>query len=168
MYYKIENTECEVYQKLHEMRTKELKMKEDNKAAIEEKTGSGFDSFLGHHGQSGFSRVSTYEGFKFLNPENIDLKAWKISKEHPEVHVPNRRTKAGKEMYEFLSNELQKSWFQVPLDILGLEVYHRFQLPFVEITGDVIILFLDHNLHPEDPNVIEITRTEFEKLRTGK
>ncbi|AEV34180.1 hypothetical protein Oweho_3229 [Owenweeksia hongkongensis DSM 17368] len=168
MYYKIENTECEVYQKLHDMRTAEIKMKQENEAAIEEKTGSAFDSFLGHHGQSGFSRVSTYDGFKFLNSENIDLKAWKISEKHPEVHVPNRRTKAGKEMYKFLSNGLQKSWFQTPLDILGLEIYGRFHLPFVEIVGEVIILFLDNNLHPKDPNVIEITRTEWEKLRTGK
>ena len=36
MYYKIENKECEVYKKLHELRTKELLISEENKQAIKD------------------------------------------------------------------------------------------------------------------------------------
>jgi hypothetical protein len=34
MYYKIENKECEVYKKLHEMRTFELQLDEENLSKI--------------------------------------------------------------------------------------------------------------------------------------
>lgn len=165
MYYKIENQECEVYKKLHAMRTKEIQYQKENKLAIIKKTGSDFDSFLGHRGQQNMGRVTVYEGFKFLQPENIDLKAWKISKDYPEVHVPNRRTQAGREMHEFLLNGLKGGCCTEPLEILGIEAYRRFTLPFIDIVGDIILIFLDHSMEPEDPNVIEITKKEFEDLR---
>lgn len=37
MYYKIENKECEVYKKLHEMRIKEYQMAKDNIDAINQR-----------------------------------------------------------------------------------------------------------------------------------
>ena len=37
MYYKIENKECEVYKKLHQMRTEEIQIGKENEKAIEEK-----------------------------------------------------------------------------------------------------------------------------------
>lgn len=164
MYYKIENKNCEVYRKLHEMRTKELKISEENKKAIKEKTGLTFDCFLGSSGQQNFRRVTQYIGFLFKEPEKVDLKIWKKNKDYPEFFEPNRRTKLGREMEEFLRNGLKGSRYDKPLDILGLEPHGRFTFPYVEIVGDIILIYLDNNMNPKDENVIEITRTEFDSL----
>ena len=165
MYYKIENKECEVYKKLHEMRTKEIQIGKDNIKAIEEKTGLKFENSFGYHGQQNFNRTDRYIGFEFTEPEKVDLKIWQIHKEHSKTFVPNRRTKLGREMAEFLANGLQGSLYSKPFEILGLRKTQRFTFPFVEIVGDVLIIFLGNDQEPKDPNVIEITKTEFESIR---
>ena len=64
-------------------------------------------------------------------------------------------------MRDFLSEKLKRSFFQTPLDILGLEAVGRFHFPFVEIIDKILILYLDDKMEPTDPNVIEITKKEF-------
>lgn len=59
MYYKIENQNCKIYTQLHSLRTKELQMKKDNEAAIKQKTGLDFKTFLGHSGQQEFQTSAT-------------------------------------------------------------------------------------------------------------
>lgn len=164
MYYKIENKECEVYKKLHQMRTEEIQIGKDNEKAIEEKTGLKFETFLGHSGQQNFRRTTQYIGFKFTEPERVDLKIWQRDKEHPEIFVPNKRTKLGREMAEFLANGLKGSIYSKPIKILGLPEQRRFTFPYVEIFGDLILIYLGNNGEPKDENVIEITKREFEKL----
>ena len=165
MYYKIENKECEVYKKLHKMRTEEIQIFKDNVKAIEEKTGLKFEDSLGYHGQQNFRRTDQYLGFAFTEPERVDLKIWQIDKENSRIFIPNRRTKLGREMADFLANGLKGSIYSKPFDILKLSVKRRFIFPFVEIVGDIIIIFLGNDQEPKDPNVIEITRTEFEAIR---
>ena len=167
MYYKIVNKESEVYQKLHEMRTKERQMEDDNKQAIAEKTGLEYTQYIGHPGQQTFNRVSVYSGFKFTEPEKVDLKIWTRHKTHNDIFVPNKRTNAGREMAQFLSNGLKGHWFKVVYKILGLEgPIGSFSFPFVEIYGDVIGLFIgDEQEQPTDENLIEITSKEFNFLR---
>ena len=166
MYYKIENRECEAYKKLHEMRSEEQQFEKDNMKAIEEKTGLKFDSFLGHRGQQSFGRVTSYSGFVFTEPEKVDPKIWKKSNDIDNGFVPNKRTKEGKEMDEFLRNGLKRHWFGVVFDNLGLEhPVGRFSFPFVEICGDVIVIFLgDEAPELTDPNIVEITKREFNNL----
>ena len=94
----------------------------------------------------------------------MDLKIWKKHKDYPDCFEPNRKTKLGREMAEFLSNGLKGSRFDKPLDILGLETNGRFTFPYVEIFGDIILIYLDDNMNPTDENVIEITKREFESL----
>jgi hypothetical protein len=166
MYYKIENKECEVYQKLHEMRAYELKISEENKQAIKDKSGLDFESFYGHSGQQNFRRVTGYTGFKFTEPEKVDSKVWQRHKEHNDIFIPNKKTKLGREMDEFISNGLKGSNFNTPLKILGLEHPRRFSFPFVDIAGEIIVLFLDDQFEPKDENVIEITKREFDALRS--
>lgn len=161
MYYKIENKDCEVYKKLHELRTKEEKIENDNILAIKEKTGLNWENSFGRIGQQNFRRVSSYSGFEFTEPEKVDLKIWKRHKEHNEIFVPNTKTKLGREMQEFLNNGLDGSRFDTVLEILQLEDLRRFTFPFVEIIGETIILYLDDNHEPKDLNVIEITKREF-------
>ena len=164
MYYKIENKECEVYKQLHQMRTEEIQIGKDNEKAIEEKTGLKFDTFLGNPGQQNFRRVTRFSGFEFLEPEKVDLKIWKRDKEHPEIFVPNNRTKLGREMADFLANGLKRSRYDRVWEILNLKSLKRFQFPYVEIVNDVIIISLDDEHEPSDENVIEITKREFNKL----
>lgn len=165
MYYKIENKECEVYKKLHEMRTNELRMQEENSQAIKDKSGLDFETFLGNLGQQNFGRVTQYNGFQFTEPEKVDLKIWKRHKEYNEVFIPNRKTKLGREMLEFINNGLQKSYFEEPLRILNLELPSKFSFPFVVIEGELILLYLNDKLEPKDENIIEITKHEFDSLR---
>lgn len=161
MYYKIENKDSEVYRKLYEMRTKELKMSKDNLSKVKEQTGLDFSEFVGNSGQQNYWRTTQYHGFKFIDPEKVDQKVWKKDKEYPEYWVPNTRTKAGKKMQMFLLNELESSWVYTPIDILGLPHLHKFTMPYVEIAGDLILMHLDDHYDIKDPDIIEITRTEF-------
>jgi len=165
MYYKITNKDSKVYQELHALRTKELKIEEDNIKAIEEKTGMTWENSFGNHGQQTFRRVSSYQGFEFKEAEKVDTKIWKQHKEHKELYVPNTRTKLGREMQEFLNNGLQRSNYNRVIDILDLEHLRRFTFPFVEIAGDLIIVFLGDEHEAKDENLIEITKKEFQSLR---
>lgn len=164
MYYKIENKKSDVYKKLYAMREIELKIEKDNKSKLENQFGS-FDAFLGIGNQQNFFRVSQYTGFKFSSPQEIDLTAWKLHADFEGVYVPNRRTKAGKAAKKFIDN-LEKRWVDDPLIILGVKesTPSYFTFPFVEITGDIIVLYLDDKTNPKDENVIEITKKEFDIL----
>ncbi len=166
MYYKIENKDCTVYKELYSLRKKEIQIEKDNLVAIEEKTGLKFINTFGRHGQQNFRRVSRYAGFEFLEIEKVDLKIWKQHKDEPGVYVPNTRTKLGREMQEFLNNGLEGSNYNDVIDILKLENLRRFNFPFVKISKDEIIyLFLDDEHEPKDPNVIEVTKTEFKEAQ---
>lgn len=161
MYYKIENKESEVYKQLHELRALEKQINEENKKAIEEKTGMQFEEYLGYSQQQTAWRTIRYEGFKFLSPEKICLKTWKIHNFIHGCYVPNKRTKAGREMANFLLNGLKCSDYRRVFDILEIEIPYRLVFPYVEIIGDVIILHL-RDREPEDKNVIEITKKELD------
>ncbi len=165
MYYKIENTESEVYQKLFKMRAEELQFEMENNVLVKEIVIYPFEKFYGYHGQQNFYRVTRWQGFVFTTPDEVCLKTWKRMKDNPEVFVPNTRTKLGKEMDNFLKYGLQTSCFESPLEILGIEYEGRFKFPVVHISDDIIYVFIDDNYEPQDPNLIQITRKEFnEKL----
>jgi hypothetical protein len=165
MYYKITNKECEVYKKLHEMRTKEIQYSKENWEAIEDKAGVKFTKFFGYHGQQTFGRVPEYMGFVFDSPELLTPKIWVREPNNEGVFIPNKRTKLGREMSNFLLNGLKKSYWGKPLEILGLErINGRFTFPYVEIVGEIIIIYLDEQHQPKDENIIEITKKEFELI----
>lgn len=168
MYYKITNKECDVYEKLHKMRTDEKIMDENNLKSIKEKVKLDFKNSLGYHGQQNFRRVSEYEGFEFIDVDKVDPKIWVKSKDHDNIFIPNRRTKLGREMFDFLRNKLSYSYFYAPFDILNIEVPGRFKFPYVEIYNDIIVLFIDDKFIIEYENVIEITKKEFEEIRDSK
>jgi len=160
MYYKITNKECDVYRQLHELRTKELLIAEQNKEAIDEKVRLKWDEFLGYYGQQNFNRTTQYSGFKFLEPEKICLKTWKEHPDHKGFFVANRKTKVGREMSNFLLNGLKGSKYNRVFEILKLEHSNRFCFPYVEIEKDIIFIYLKHE-EPNDENIIEITKKEF-------
>ena len=162
MYYKITNTESELYKKLHEIRSKELLWEKENQKAIEDKTGHTWDREIGYYGQQGFHRVTEYFAFEFNDGKPVDPKIWKKHKTESAFYEPNTRTKAGKEMKEFLERGLNRHSFHVVGDALGLpHLNGRFNFPYLEIEGPIIKLFLDNRHEPEFDDLIEITRTEF-------
>ena len=166
MYYKIDNKECEVYKKLHALRLKELKIEADNITAIEEKTGLKFTTFLGNSGQQNWRRVTEYDGFKFTEPDKVDPKIWKKHSEHEGIFIPNRKTKLGREMAEFILNGLNGSRYDSVFKILKIEHGRKFSFPYVSVVGEIIIIFLgDSTDEPKDKNIIEITKREFNELQ---
>lgn len=163
MYYKIENRECDVYVKLHDMRTKELQIEKDNEEAIKEKTGLKWKEFLGHYGQQNFRRTTQYSGFVFTEPDKVDSKIW--NKQEDGVFVPNKRTKLGREMSEFLMNGLTGSRYDKPFKILKIPKQRRFTFPYIEIgKNGIIVMYFDERHIPNDENVIEITKKEFNEI----
>lgn len=165
MFYKIENTESEVFKKMKALREKELAIAKKNENLIKEKSGLTFSRYLGHPDQSGFARCERYLALRFNDPSKVDSKIWKKNKEYPECFEPNRRTKKGREMFDFL-NSLETTYYTDVLKILNLKNEHsRFQIPYMEYINGVVLLHLDDNMIPEDKNVIEITSIEFDRLR---
>lgn len=165
MFYKIENTESEVFQKMKALREKELAIAKKNENLIKEKSGLTFSRYLGYTDQSGFARCPRYVALGFDAPSKVDSKIWKKNTEYPECYQPNRRTKKGREMFDLL-NSLETTYYTDVLKILNLKNEHRrFQIPYMEYTNRVVLLHLDDNMVPEDKNVIEITSIEFDRLR---
>ena len=163
MYYKIENKESEVYKNLYDLRTKELQIAKENISAIEQKTGLTFTTYFGNSGQQNFWRVPQFKGFIFDEPDKVCSKTWNTHETNSDTFIPNRKTKLGREMAEFLSNGLQSSNYNQVFDILSIEHSDRFTFPYVEIVGDLVVLYLKND-EPVDENVIEITKKEFDAL----
>jgi hypothetical protein len=165
MYYKIENQASEVYQRLHSLRSQEHRINEENLAAVTERVGLKFQQYWGRSGQQHFFRTYLYEGFLFEEPEKVDLKIWKKHSKEPLVFVPNRKTKAGREMGNFLLNGIQKGSYSRVFDILGIDhKYERFKFPYVEIIDKIIILYIGDNHEVKNTDLIEITSVEFNKI----
>lgn len=164
MFYKITNTESEVYKKLHAIRTQELQWEADNKQAIKDKVGLHYNNYIGYGSQTGFNRNTEYIGFEFNETDKVNPKIWKEMKEQKGFFEPNLRTKLGKEMAEFL-RKLKGNSYTVLLEPLGLNhLFGRFTIPRMYLSKHGILLQLDDSHNPEDPNVIEITKTEYLKL----
>ena len=165
MYYKILNKESEVYKTLFQMRKKELQIGKDNIKAIEEKTSLEWDSFVGYSGQQNFNRTTQYVGFKFNDEGKVDLKIWKKSKDYEGCYEPNRRTKLGREMAEFLLNGLQGNMYSNVFKALGIEdSFRKFTYPYVEIEGESLVLYLGEECKITDDDIIEITSKEFKEI----
>ena len=166
MYYKITNKNSEVYKKLYELRRGEIEMSKDNIRSIEDRIGLRYDNYLGDGGQQHCDRVPQYSGFKFNEPDKVDMKIWKRHKQYNDFFVPNTRTKQGREMSNFLLNGLKQSNYSKVFDILSIERPCNFVFPFVEIYGDVIGLYLGDMQQPNNDDIIEITSKEAESLNT--
>lgn len=169
MYYKITNRECDVYKKLHTLRSKEIQIEQDNLQAVRNLVGDDWSTYLGHEGQQNFDRVTSFIGFAFRHPENLPAKTWKLDKGGHGVYVPDLRTKKGREIKKAL-NGLQVSSIRLVYDILGIELIGRFTFPFIEIcTGGNIVIFFDDktNLCEKFTEIEEITKTEFHNLLIG-
>lgn len=168
MYYKVINKESEVCKKLREQREKEMAADERNKAKIEELLGFKFESFWGNKGFQNLFRVTKYTAF-IPEDESKVTKSVRKSEKYKDGYVPNRRSKAGKALSEFLSYGMESFHFRDILEILGCdELYGRFTVPFMELKDDIILLYLDNRNIPVSEDVIEITKKEFDEILNRK
>lgn len=168
MYYKIENKKSSVYRKLKAMRENELAIESRNQSTIAKKIRLKYNDFLGHIGQLNARRVTQYVGFKFTEPEKVNFHVWSRHRVIEGVFVPFKKTKQGQEMLNFLSNELESSFFDYPLRILKIDFNGKFQLPFVEIANELILIHLDNSHIPKSKHVIKISKKKFERLMKKK
>lgn len=162
MYYKIENADSEIFKKLYALRLKEHEINKENRELIIKEYGSDFSSYL-YNGEQKWNRCKTYKGFEFHH--KIDINGWKSCEDAPEIYIPNKRTKNGKKIIEFLNSLKSTSMIDL-LDILDLDLISDFpfSFPFLEIIDDILILSLDNNYNPTDVDLIEITKKEFNQL----
>lgn len=165
MHYKIVNKDCSLYKELHALRTKELEIGKKNIELIEEKVGQKFNSFLGSNSQQTVLRVPQYIGFEFEDNTKLDPKVWIKHKDHEHILVPNKKTKAGKEMHTFLRSELGNSFYNNVFDILGVDVSGNFTFPYLQIAGEILLLYIGDDIDPKNDKLIEITRKEFIELQ---
>lgn len=169
MYYKITNKGSKIYKQLYELRKKEQQIEENNKKTVKELIDQDFTYFIGKAGQQNFVRVTQYSGFEFNHPEKLPPKVWVLDKQYGDkgVYVPNRRTKAGREMLEKLRTLPHSSIIDV-FRILKCEMSGSFVFPYVEIgKDDVIVFYMSDRFHEEltkNKDIIEITRGEFEEI----
>ena len=163
MFYKIIDGKSKTYQKLVELNDNEKEIENLNKKLIEEITdGLEWDSFKGYDRQINLGRVLRVEAFHFTEPDKVDANKWKPLKENSEYYVPNKRTKVGKELAAKLNQQKQSSVYKV-FDILNLDIPNQFRFPQFFVLDDIIVLYLDERFEIHNPDVVEITKTEFEQ-----
>ena len=68
MFYKITNKESELYKKLHELRSKELKIEKENDAAVKKLVGDDWDHFSGWLGQQNFFSCNHIQRIRIQAP----------------------------------------------------------------------------------------------------
>ena len=169
MYYKIINKDSDVYKQLYELRKKEQQIEESNKKLVMELVGQDFTYFIGKAGQQNYERVTQYSGFEFKHPEKLPPKVWVLDEKYGDkgCYIPNRRTKAGREMLEKLRTLPHSSIIEV-FRILNCEMSGRFAFPYVEIgKDDVIVLYMSDRFDDvlsKNKDIIEITKREFEEI----
>jgi hypothetical protein len=108
-------------------------------------------------------RVEQFQGFNFYDDTKVDSKIWVEHKSHPGIYVPNRRTKVGREMAEFLRN-LEHSWMEEVYEIAinrDFSDYGSYKIPICVQRDEIIYLRMDDQFDVENPDIIEITKTEF-------
>lgn len=167
MNYKLINPKSEFYQKMKELRETEKAIEAENKRLLIEKIGGDWTEFLGSSGQQNYFRVTQYKGFKFNDPEKVCKKTWRPDPRanFSDFFIPNKRTKQGKEIEQFILNGLKKSFFDEPFKLLGMRSpVGSFQFPYVELCADVILIWLGDRIEINLPDFIEITRAEWKEI----
>ena len=165
-FYKIEQKEDGLFKKANEFLDMEEELRNTQKNTIE----TQLPKFSKYRGKKGFNRIVRCTGFVFDDQENIDPKVWNTKEVDGEMlSTPNRRTKAGRAMDEFLKSFKRTTGFDVD-DLLGINetsfvgsFYHSSLFRY----NDCIYIIIDTKYRNEfernNPNAIEITYGEMMK-----
>lgn len=165
-YYKVENPDSDLFKKASEFLDMEKELVNIQKQAIEKKV----PKFSYYKGSWGFERVVRYIGFVFVDQENIDKRVWKTKEvDGKMLSVPNRRTKAGKEMEKFLGSFKRTTCWDVDhlLSIDKKSIYGKFYPANLFENNGVIYILIDSQYRDifvqNNVGFKEITYGEMEK-----
>ena len=165
-YYKVENTDSDLFRKASEFLDMENELISYQKQVVEE----NLPKFAHYQGSKGFNRVFRYDGFVFEDQENIDKKVWRTKEvDGKMLSVPNLRTKVGKKMKEFLDSFKRTTCWDVDrlLSIEKKSVCGSFYQNTLFKNNDVVYILIDSKyrdiFEQENIGFKEITYGEMEK-----
>lgn len=165
-FYKVEDSQSALHKKCCEFLDMEKELTEKQKNTIEEK----LPKFSKFKCVRGFTRIVRYVGFVFDDQEHIDAKVWKTKEQDGYMlSIPNRRTKAGREMDDFLANFKRTNCWDVDriLDINKTCTNGSFYPANFFRHNDCIYIMIDSQFkdvfEQNNPEVMEITFGEINK-----
>lgn len=117
-YYKVEDTNSILFKKANEFLDMEEQLRQKQKETIE----ALIPKFSLYRGERVFTRIVRYTGFVFVDQDNIDPKIWNTKEvEGKMLSTPNRRTKVGRKMDDFLKSFKRTTFWDVD-SLLGIEI----------------------------------------------
>ena len=166
VYYKVTDTECDLYKKSSEFLVMEEELRKTQREAVE----ACVPKFTTYRGERGFNRIIRYKGFVFENVDDIDQKTW-VTKlvDGKMCSTPNKRTKAGKAMDQFLREFKRTTCWDVDrlLNIEKQSLHGSFYPADLFKHNDTIYIFLDSQyrktFEAENDGFVEITLGEMER-----
>lgn len=165
-FYKIDKKEDGLFKKANEFLDMENELRNTQKNSIE----SQLPKFSKYQGERGFNRIVIYKGFVFDDQDNIDPKVWNTKEvDGKMLSTPNRRTKAGKAMDEYLRSFKRTTFWDVDR-MLGIDkarVIGSFYPADLFRYNDCIYILIDsqflNDFERNNPDAIEITYSEMMK-----
>lgn len=117
-YYKVDNANSILFKKTNEFLDMEEQLRKKQKETIEAK----IPKFSIYRGEKGITRIVRYTVFVFVDQENINSKVWNTKEvEGKMLSTPNRRTKSGRAMEDFLKSFRRTTCWDVDR-LLGIEM----------------------------------------------
>ncbi|MCQ2257633.1 MAG: hypothetical protein MJZ41_06515 [Bacteroidaceae bacterium] len=166
VYYKVTDTECGLYKKTSEFLAMEEELRKTQHEAVKARVPK-FTTFLG---ERDFNRIIRYKGFVFDNVDDIDTKVWTTKLVDGKMcSTPNKRTKAGKAMDQFLREFKRTTCWDVDrlLNIEKLSINGSFYPADLFKHNDTIYLLIDTQrrkmFEENNPDAVEIAYGEMEK-----
>lgn len=166
-YYKVIDQSCKLFKDCSEFLNYEAELRKTQKEAIEARV----PKFKKYRYTKGFDRITTYTGFMFDNPEELDSKEWKTELvDGYLLSTPNKRTKKGKELIKFLRSFEHTNCWDVDrlLNIEKQQLLGSFYPADLFKHNDTIYIFIDSKyrkmFEAENDGFIEITLGEMERV----
>lgn len=166
VYYKVTDQNSELFKKSSEFLQMEEELRANQKKVVEERV----PKFTTYRGERGFHRIIRYKGFVFENVDDIDPKTW-VTKlvDGKMCSTPNKRTKVGKAMDQFLREFKRTTCWDVDrlLNIEKQRINGSFYPADLFKHNDTIYLLIDTQhrkmFEENNPDAVEITYGEMEK-----
>lgn len=166
VYYKVTDTECDLYKKLSEFLAMEEELRKTQREAVEARV----PKFTSYIRVRGFNRIIRYKGFVFDNIDDIDPKVWTTKRVDGKMcSTPNKRTKAGKAMDQFLRKFKRTTCWDVDrlLNIDMQSIFGSFYPSDIFKYKDCIYILIDTRerwmFKENNPDAVEITYGEMNK-----
>lgn len=161
MFYKITNTESELYKKLKAHTDLKNEMQQKNIEKAKDLLGVDFTTFV--NSSNFFCRLPVIHGVQPQDPSKLpdcmrEMKGW------PGVYEPDTRFKKGREMRDALLKLPNISGYD-ELKLLGLfKAEGRNIAPLIYENNGIVVLMVDDKYEFEHEDALLITSKEFDKI----